>query len=219
MALKNKKYGLKFRNQKPTWIRSLNEMEDVVYDKEWLKAADNFNVYYVWRGVKLPRDRFGPTLRGKKENDNDTSDIRYDITIIPHRLLGKEFPKTKGHRHLDHFQELIQVLEGEAFYLAQKGDGKNVKDCYAVKAKKGDFVIIPSDVWHLTINPGRKKLVMANWMFKKAGSDYSLFEKFQGACYYYTKSGWLKNKNYGIIPKLAFKKPLNKMPENLDFLK
>lgn len=212
----------RLNSQKPDLVRYLKEMKDVLCDQKWLKAAKNFPVYYVWRGVKWE------------------GDLRYDITIIPPRMLGQEFPKTKGHHHLNHFQELIQVLEGRAFYFAQKGRGENVEDCYVIEAKKGDFLIIPPDYDHLTINPSKKILKMANWISQKAKSDYSLFEKRQGACYYCTKSGWIKNQNYKKIPKLRFKKPLNpvrkaktlkvletlkfsngvkKMPKDLSFLK
>ena len=187
-------------SKKPDLVRYLKEMKEVLYDQDWFKTAKNFPVYYVWRGVKWE------------------GDLRYDITIIPPRMLGQEFPKTKGHKHLNNFQELIKVLGGKAFYFSQKGKGKYIEDCYVVEAKKGNFVIVPTDYDHLTINPGKKKLVMANWLAKECKSDYSLFEKFQGACYYYTKSGWLKNKNYKKVPKLRFKKPLKKKPKNLNFL-
>ena len=182
-------------------IRYLNDMKEVLYDQKWTKTAQNFGVYYVWRGLK-------------KKND-----LRYDITIIPPKMLGKEFPKTKGHIHPEKFQELIQVLEGKAFYFAQKGKGRNIKECYVIEAKKGDFVVIPLGYHHLTINPSKKELKMANWISKKCKNDYSLFEKYQGACYYYTKKGWIKNKNYDKIPKLGIKKPLKSLPGNLDFLK
>lgn len=186
---------------KPDMVRYLKEMKDVLYDKNWVKSAKNFPVYYVWRGVKWQ------------------GDLRYDITIIPPKMLGQEFPKTKGHKHLNNFQELITVLEGEAYYLAQWGKGNKIDKIEVVKAKKGDCLIIPPNCNHLTINPGKKRLVMANWLSKKCKSDYSLFEKFQGAGYYYTKSGWIKNRNYDIIPKLRFKKSLKSLPKNLDFLK
>lgn len=182
-------------------VRSLYEMKGVLYDKAWLKKAKNFNLYYVWRGVK------------------EKKDLRYDITIIPPKMLGKEFPKTKGHKHLQGFQELITVLEGQAFYLAQWGKDNKIDKIEVIKAKKGDWIIYPPDCQHLTINPScKKRLVMANWLAKKCQSDYSLFEKYQGAAYYYTQSGWIKNKKYKKIPKLHFKKPLKKKPKNLDFL-
>lgn len=191
----------KIPNSKPDLVRYLKEMKQVLYDKEWFKKAENFPVYYVWRGVKWE------------------GELRYDITIIPPRMLGREFPKTKGHKHLQNFQELIQVLGRRAFYFAQKSRGKNIEDCYVIEAKKGDFVIIPPGYDHLTINPSKRELKMANWLSKKCKSDYSLFEKFQGACYYYTELGWIKNKNYVKIPSLRFEKPLKSRPKNLDFLR
>jgi glucose-6-phosphate isomerase len=182
-------------------IRYLYDMKNVLYDQTWLKTAKNFGVYYIYRSVK--------TQDG----------LRYDITEIAPKMLGKEFPKTKGHIHTKNFSELLNVLEGQAFYLFQKSKGKNVEDVYVVKAQKGDFIKVPPEYNHLTINPSKKKLKMANWISKKCKNDYSFFEKMQGACYYYTKSGWLKNKNYKKIPKLRFEKPLKEMPKNLDFLK
>ena len=188
-------------NSKPDLVRSLREMKEVLYDQKWFNSARDFNVYYVWRGVK------------------EVGELRYDITTIPPKMLGKEFPKTKGHKHLNNFQELITVLEGEAYYLSQWGKGNKINKIEVVKAKAGDWFIVPLGCDHLTINPGKKRLVMANWISKKCKSDYSLFEKYQGAGYYYTKQGWVKNKNYKTVPKLKFKKPLKRKPKNLDFLK
>lgn len=212
-------------------IRFLNEMKKVLYDKKWAKTAPNFEVYYMYRGVK-------------KKNG-----LRYDITIIPPKMLGKEFVKTKGHEHSGNYQELYIVLLGKALYLIQKLKNKKfaeasphlpersegremnevqrttprqasaIEDVYAVRAKKGEAVIIPPGYGHITINPLKKELIEANWLAQKCQNIYTLFEKKQGACYYYTKKGWIKNKNYGKIPKLHFKKPLKKIPKNLDFLK
>jgi len=192
-----KKY---FRKIKPQ-IRFLNEMKAVLYDQKWVKATPNFEVYYIWRGVK------------KKDG------LRYDITIIPSKMLGQEFAKTKGHQHSNEYSELYVVLEGEAIFLIQKSKNNLVEDVYAIKTKKNDIVIIPPNYYHLTINPFQDELKIANWVNKKCQNIYNLFERRQGACYYYTKSGWLKNKNYKKIPKLRFEKPLKSMPENLDFLK
>lgn len=198
-------------SKKPSLVRNLKEMKAVLFDLEWFKRAKNFNVYYVWRGVNPVRN----LSNGVKEEN----DLRYDLTVIPPKMLGKEFPKTKGHKHLDNFQELITVLEGEAYYLAQWENDNKIAKIEVIKAKKGDWIIYRPDCNHLTINPGKKRLVMANWLSKKSKSDYSLFEKYQGAGYYYTKKGWIKNKNYAKIPKLRFKKPLKKIPKSLDFLK
>ncbi len=184
-------------------IRYLNDIKEVVYDKEWLKNAPNYELYYMHRKVS--------------EKDG----LRYDITVIPAKMLGKEFVKTKGHDHLKDYGEIYIVLKGEAIYLLQKrqkGSKYIIEDVYAVKAKKGDVVIIPPFYGHVTINPSRKKLEMANWISKSCQSEYRLFEKLSGACYFYTKNGWIKNEKYKKVPKLKFKKPSKKIPKDLSFL-
>lgn len=188
------------KSKKPD-IRYLSEMKKVLYDQKWAKTAPNFELYYMYRGVK------------KRGN------LRYDITIIPPKMLGREYVKTKGHIHLEKYQELYKVLEGNAIFLIQEVKDSLVKKVWAIKAKKGDVIIIPSESGHTTINPLKKTLKLANWISSNCKSDYSLFEKKQGACYYYTESGWIKNENYGKIPKLKFKKPLKSIPKDLDFLK
>jgi len=176
-------------------------MKEVIYDKEWLKNAPNLELYYMYRGVE------------KKDG------LRYDITSIPSLMLGKEHNKTKGHEHVGNFGEVYIVLEGEAIYLMQKRNGKEITDAYAVKAKKGDSVIILPGYGHFTINSSDKDLKMANWMADGVKSDYSDIEKLAGACYFYTTDGWIKNKKYEKIPELRFEEPQKSLPKNMDFLK
>lgn len=195
--LKPKELG----NKKKPEIRFLYNLKTVIYDQKWLETAANFEVYYMYRGVK------------KKGG------LRYDITKISARMLGREFSKTKGHEHSKNFQEVYKVLAGKAVFLFQKYKNKKVEDVYAVKAESGSVVIVPPGYGHITINPSKTELKIANWISKKCRNSYNLFEKKQGACYYYTKSGWIKNKNYKRVPKLRFGKPLKKIPQNLDFLK
>ena len=134
-------------------------------------------------------------------------------------MLGKEFVKTKGHCHIGNYQELYKILKGQAIFLMQKTKNNQVKDVYAVKAKTGQIVIIPPNYSHITINPSSNTLKLTNLVSKKCRNNYKLIEKKGGGCYFYTKSGWVKNKNYKNIPKLRFEKPLNNMPKNLNFLK
>jgi len=187
-------------NDKKPDIRYLNDMREVLYDQEWAKTVSNLELYYMYRGLE------------KKDG------LRYDITIIPSLMLGQEFNKTKGHEHIGKFGEIYIVLRGQAIYLMQNGKDI-IEDVYAVKASKDDVIIIPPFYGHVTINAGESELKMANWMADNVKSDYSLFEKKQGACYYYTKEGWVKNKNYKSVPKLRFENPLKSLPKNLDFLK
>ena len=183
--------------RKPS-IRYLFEMKEVVFDKKWLTGqTEDIPLYYMYRGIKLL-----------------PNNIRYDITVIPPKMLGVEFIKTKGHRHIGSFQEIYLVLEGEAIYLLQKEENREIKDTFFVKAKKGELITIPPHYDHLTINPSKEKtLKMGNWINNGCKSDYSFIDKMNGACFYYTKDGWLKNKNYKGNFSLKEKGPLNKLPD------
>ena len=182
-------------------IRKLSDMKTVLYDQEWAGKTPDLELYYMYRGLE------------EKEG------LRYDITVIPARKLGQEFVKTKGHNHTESYGELYIVLEGEAIYLMQKGDENKIADVCAIKAKKGEAALIPSGYGHVTINPSEKDLKMANWICKNCRNDFSLFESLQGACYYYTENGWVKNENYKEVPELRFESSLKEIPQNLDSLK
>lgn len=174
-------------------IRYAKDMQDVLLSKE---CNENEELYYMFRGVD-----------GK-------ANLRYDITEIPAKTIGNEFVKTKGHYH-DDFQEIYIVLEGEAFFLMQKGKD-NIEDAYFVHAKKGDIVLIPFEYGHITINPSKTNLKMANWVSNDCGHDYDSIAKKSGAAYFYTKEGWIKNNNYNNIPEIREEKPLSSMPENIE---
>ncbi len=181
-------------------IRYLDEIRKLLFDKKWAKTAPNLELYYMYRGVK------------KKDN------LRYDITIIPPLMLGQEFVKTKGNHNSKNFAEFYTVIKGTAIILMQKIKGGIVKDAVAIKLNKGDSLIEPPDYDVVTINPSKNILKIANWVSEKNKNIYENVEKMNGACYFYTKSGWIKNKNYTKIPPLRFEKPLKVLPKNLDFL-
>jgi len=184
-------------NAKPD-IRFLNDMKEVLCDRKWAETAPNFELYYMYRGVK-------------RENG-----LRYDITAIPPRMLGEEFTKTQGHRHAETHSEIYIVLEGRATYLLQKYANGIVEDVYVVEAKKGDVVVVPPHYGHVTINPsGKETLKMANWVCETCKNVYDLYVEKQGACYYFTDKGWIKNKRYGTVPELRFEKPLKKWQPKL----
>jgi len=183
-------------------IRRLYDLENVLYDQKWFKNKENEDLYYMYRGVN------------KKDN------LRYDITIVLAKMLGKEFNKTKGHYHPNEYGELYIVLEGWALYLIQKiNNNKDLEDLYIVEAKKGDHVIVPPGYGHITINPGEKDLKMANWVHNEFNSIYQPIEEKKGGAYYYTIKGWIKNNNYKKNIKINFKEPLKDFPQDLSFLK
>lgn len=183
-------------------VRSLDETRMVLADQEFAKTAENVELYKMYRAIKV-------------ENG-----LRYDITVIPPRMFGNEFVKTKGHVHAGFYGEVYMVLEGEGMYLAQLGDEQEIKDVFAVHGKKGDVIVIPAGYGHITINPSQETLKTANWLTEHGAGDFTLFEKNQGACYYYLTPGqWVKNEHYKQVPALRFEEPLKEVPTDLEFLK
>ncbi|MFZ5559841.1 MAG: glucose-6-phosphate isomerase family protein [Patescibacteria group bacterium] len=195
-------------------IRDLEDIKDVIYDREWLKKAKNFELYYMYRDLA--------------ENELDRmkimdSDLRYDITIILPLMLGKEFNKTLGHDHpivpgtSITYPELYEVLEGEAIFLLQDSKDEEIKDVFAIKAKKGDKAIMLPNYEHLIINPLDKQLKICNWICRSFASNiYKPFRARHGFCYYAIKDpstklgvNWIKNEEYESIDPLRFEEPNN----------
>ncbi|MBI2079367.1 glucose-6-phosphate isomerase [Candidatus Micrarchaeota archaeon] len=167
-------------------IRKLQAMSDVLMDPVFGKTEDEFNAYYMYRSVY------------------QKNDIRFDITLLPSRLIGKEYTKTYGHyhpkpKHQDlAYPEVYQVLKGEAAFVLQnktKGGGVEV---ILVKAKEKQVVLFPPNYGHVSINTGQGPLVLSNLVYDKFKSDYSDYKMNKGAAYYYTEDGLIQNTNYVI---------------------
>ena len=124
-------------------VRRLQDMEDVIFDKEWFEQTEerNKDMYYMFRDLA--------------KNDSDfekikANHLRYDITVIPPGLLGSEYTKTVGHYHPNvpgtdvSYPEIYQVLEGSATYLLQKveyGEEDNVLDVVVITAERGTWCL------------------------------------------------------------------------------
>jgi len=161
-------------------IRDFLELSDVLMgDIE--KTGD---AYYMFRNIA------------------EKNSIRYDVTLIPQWDLDTEYAKTYGHCHPIaeeklSYPEIYQVLAGEAKFVLQKelADGSFLVSI--VEAKKGDVVLMPPNHCHVSINPVKEDLLLANLVSTSFNSDYSLFKTNHGAAYYYTKEkGFVQNSHY-----------------------
>lgn len=168
--------------------RTVKDMESVLYDTK--SGMDpNTPLYFMYRALsKNERD-------AKWLEDNS---LRYDITVIPANKVGAEFVKTKGHYHPNApcgraYPELYQVLGGEAHFLLQN---RNLSDICVIRATAGDVVLIPSGYGHVTINPSRDRLVMANIVSCEFESEYEFYGEMHGAAYYELESGFIRNPHY-----------------------
>ncbi|MHC1566747.1 MAG: glucose-6-phosphate isomerase family protein [Candidatus Syntropharchaeia archaeon] len=188
-------------------VRRLYDMKEVLYDKEFLRRSENIDLYYMYRDLALTEeDKKNILSRG----------LRYDITIIPPRKLGKEWVKTAGHYHPSipgsemTYPEVYEVLEGKGHYLLQKMEKGEITDVILVEAKKGDKVIIPPNYGHITINPSEEMLKMANWVSRDFSSIYEPIRKKGGGAYFETIDGeFIKNENYSKLPDIRFSPPSN----------
>ncbi|MDY6766546.1 MAG: glucose-6-phosphate isomerase family protein, partial [Candidatus Nanohaloarchaea archaeon] len=124
-----------------------------------------------------------------------------------------------GHYHPDAgnrvpYPEIYEVMSGEAHYLLQKrNNGGKIVDAVLVSASAGDKVIIPPGYGHITINPGRKALKMANWVSTRFESQYGDIEENNGGAYYETVAGeFIPNDAYGDLPDLRRAAP-EEVPE------
>jgi glucose-6-phosphate isomerase, archaeal len=168
-------------------VRRLFDMKDVIFDKDWLARAEDFDLYYMYRDLYLSRADKDRLL---------TQGLRYDITIIPPGMLGCEYIKTAGHYHplvpeeSVTYPELYEVLEGEALYLLQNRD---LSDVVVVYASAGDKVLVPPGYGHVTINRSNKTLKMSNFVCRNFSSLYEPYKEKAGAAYFFTNDGWIKN--------------------------
>lgn len=199
---------IEFGGQKksPDAIRKLVDAQEVLYDQEWAKKAEDMELYYMYKDLSMNEE---------EKQVISEHHLRYDITIIPPNMLGVEYTKTVGHYHplvpntnLAYI-EIYEVLSGEAYYLMQKVEEDKLKDVYVVKAMKGDKVIIPPGYGHITINASSEELKMANWVCRDFSSIYSPIKEKKGGAYFLLNTSWVKNPNYGEVPELRHLKPTN----------
>jgi len=185
-------------------IRWLYDMKEVLYDQSWLAQAENVELYYMFRDLFLSRS---------DEQKLKEQGLRYDITIIPPRALGREYVKTAGHYHplvpgsTVSYPELYEVLEGEGVYLLQKQDGSDV---VAVFASAGDKVLIPPGYGHITLNRANKTLKMANFVARDFSSLYQPIQEMGGGAFFCTDQGWIKNQRYPKAADLSRVQPPDK---------
>jgi glucose-6-phosphate isomerase len=176
----------------PPTVRTIEEMRPVLAESS---CACDSPLYYMYRDLA--------------KSDADwrwlhAHHLRYDLTVIPPRDLCGEWVKTKGHYHPKNmagvgYPEIYEVLEGQAHYLLQSRD---LRDIVMISAGAGDVVIIPPGYGHVSINPSPDEtLAMANIVSISFESEYGEYESHHGAAYFEMRSGELrKNPRYPALP-------------------
>ncbi len=166
--------------------RKMSDMEDVLMREPETAALGNPDMYYMFRDVV-------------KKNS-----LRFDITVIPYRVIEGEYNKTYGHYHPEamngmSYPEVYQVLYGKAAFILQKKNNTGSIDVYFVSASKGDVLLIPPNFGHVTINHSGEVLVLSNLVSSSFQSSYDEFRTNHGAAFYYLEGRELsQNPNYFV---------------------
>lgn len=190
----------------PVRVRALEDARPYLMDQK--ATSKRKNLYLMYRDVHRSEDEALFRKNG----------IRYDITVLfPGTIGGKhgEYIKTIGHTHPA--AEIYEVLHGDALFCLQQV-GNKLNDVFYINAKKGEKVLIPAGIGHVTINIGAEPLILADLFSDRIKSDYSLFKKRHGAAYWVSPPEYMgegltltKNKKHTDI-----KEVLLGHPETLD---
>ncbi len=188
-------------------VRLLGQVYDVLYDKLFAAVADHkMALYYMHRGIARKQD----------EEKIKKSGLRFDVTVMPAVMLGKEFNKTFGHYHEPVrgtvFPELYEVLHGQAHFLFHKKrpGSNNVDEVRLVKAREGEKIIIPPEFGHIMINPSRNRtLITIKASERSFRNDYRPFIEKKGGAYYDVVGGLVPNPNYESPPRVKVLKPVD----------
>ena len=177
------------------------EMKDVVMDPDGLEIWERKKkpLYLMYRGVERLADK---EIRNVfKENS-----VRYDLTLISPGFIGQEYVKTHGHFHPSsgkgrYYSEVYEVLSGHGMILLQH---RKMRDFIVYYVEKGDSVFIPGEYGHVTVNSGKRHLLLANIVIDGFKSEYGPVKRKRGFAYYALDGDiFIPNPRYKEYPTIA----------------
>jgi len=176
--------GRRFRGD----TRRIEDLKPVMMEP----LEERGDAYYMFRDVK------------KVDNA-----LRYDITVIPPRTIGREFIKTMGHYHNGPYPEIYGVLRGSAVFILQRREKRDdvIDDLVLIRAEEGEIIRIPAEYGHVTVNPSKQTLVLENIVCRGCTSNYEPYIRMRGAAVYITVDGIVRNSRYSHVPEPREEKP------------
>lgn len=139
--------------------------------------------------------------------------LRYELTALAGRALGWEAAKTLGHVHVCPpggsmgYPEVVEVVHGEAGFLiqdlAEGPEGPRARQAWLVRAQPGDWVVLPPDLAHVTIDLGAGPLVFSDVIDRRARGIYAGVAAARGFGWYVAEDGALRpNPRYERPPHI-----------------
>lgn len=194
--------------------RKQSDLAEVVHDKS-ISLSDE-PAYFMYRNVRATGD----------EKELQDRSLRFDLTVIPGGMLGKEYMKTLGHYHPKKpgtaysYPELYYVASGQATYIMQRKLADNrVDDVILARVTAGNAIVMPPNYGHVTVNELGEPLVMANWVEATFESEYKDYKNLQGASYYlidkFGTAETMANQHYINSPQIREMKAKPKIFEEM----
>lgn len=157
-----------------TAVRLLKDMKELFLDASGMD--DQMPLYYMYNGIyrEAHKELF-------KKNH-----IRYEYTVLLPTLINGEMMKAHGHIHGLHpikkarHIEAYEVLHGTGFFELFMDDGDTMH-VIMLKVKPGDYLIIPSGYYHLSINTGTEPFIFGDLIIDDANSEYGYLKEMKGA--------------------------------------
>jgi oxalate decarboxylase/phosphoglucose isomerase-like protein (cupin superfamily) len=181
-------------------VRRLADMRDVLADGVGRRGRRV--EYHMLNGVRHREDAHLADLP-----------LRYELTALAGRPIGWEAAKTLGHVHVCPpggsmgYPEVVEVVHGEAGFLIQDladgPQGPQARQAWLVRARPGDWVVLPPDLAHVTIDLGAGPLVFSDVIDRRARGIYGGVAAAHGFGWYVAADGALRpNPSYTQPPHL-----------------
>ncbi len=161
-------------------IRRLGAMRELFVNAHGYDDA--LPLYYMYNGI----------YRQAHKAFFAAHNIKYEYTVLLTTRINGECIKAHGHIHGIHpikkvrHQEAYEILYGEGYFELFKYVDSTIQ-VVLIKLKQGDFVTIPPDYYHLSINTGNVPFIFGDLIINDAESDYSHLKVKKGAPLYVFK--------------------------------
>jgi glucose-6-phosphate isomerase len=163
------------------------------------------------RSVRRREYRMLNGVRRVQDAHLDGLSLRYELTGMPGRPMGWEAAKTAGHVHVRPagarlgYPEVVEVLHGEAGFLIADlqvdPSGPRSQRAWLVRARPGDWVVLPPVLAHVTIDLGAGPLVFSDVIDRRAAGLYDDVREARGFGWYIAADGELRpNPRYEMPP-------------------
>jgi glucose-6-phosphate isomerase len=181
-------------------VRHLGELDAVAAEPVGRRARRR--EYRMLNGVRRAGDTHLESLP-----------LRYELTGMVGRPIGWEAAKTAGHVHVRPpgarlgYAEIVEVLHGEAGFLVadlvMTPEGPRSTRAWLVRARPGDWVVLPPVLAHVTIDLGAGPLVFSDVIDRRATGIYAGVREARGFGWYVGADGELRpNDRYASPPRL-----------------